>query len=161
LSAFRDKSPDATIPEGIIRYKPKDPVSYGPGIRRDLSGREFAHYSEGMSERPISDYVNSQGNTGFTMQDESGLAVGITDPTNIRSKFARFDPRLKHLANLSAGGAGVAYMSQDDQKAQIRAWLLSDFINNRGLLSVPAAAVGGGGGLLAAQPDDRTEGPRY
>ena len=31
------------------------------------------------------------------------------DPTNIRSRFARFDPRLSHLANLSAsaGGLGV------------------------------------------------------
>jgi hypothetical protein len=28
-------------------------------------------------------------------------------PNNIRSRFARFDPRLKHLANLSAAGAGV------------------------------------------------------
>lgn len=28
------------------------------------------------------------------------------DPTNIRSRFARFDPRLAHLKNLSAGVAG-------------------------------------------------------
>jgi hypothetical protein len=31
----------------------------------------------------------------------------IFDPASIRSRFARFDPRLKHLANLSAAGAGV------------------------------------------------------
>lgn len=54
----------------------------------------------------------------------SGDDVVSFNPTNIRSRFARFDPRLKHLANLSAAGAGVAYMGgQDDNKAQIRAWL--------------------------------------
>jgi len=31
----------------------------------------------------------------------------VYDPRNIRSRFARFDPRLSHLANLSAGVAGV------------------------------------------------------
>jgi hypothetical protein len=39
--------------------------------------------------------------------DDPALHRGIFDPTNIRSRFARFDPRLKHLANLSAAGAGV------------------------------------------------------
>jgi hypothetical protein len=39
----------------------------------------------------------------------------ITNPANIRSRFARFDPRLSHLANLSAAGAGVAVINgQDD-----------------------------------------------
>jgi len=33
------------------------------------------------------------------------------DPANIRSKFARFDPRLKHLSNLSAAGAGLGIAS--------------------------------------------------
>ena len=31
------------------------------------------------------------------------------DPSNIRSRFARFDPRLAHLKNLSAGVAGVGF----------------------------------------------------
>ena len=109
LSKFRDANPDAPIPEGIIKYKPTQPLSYGPGLRSDISGKQFAHYSEGMSERPISDYTKSIGNTGFTMMDESGLALAMTDPTRIRSRFARFDPRLSHLKNLSAGigGAGL------------------------------------------------------
>jgi hypothetical protein len=36
------------------------------------------------------------------------------NPTNIRSRFARFDPRLRHLANLSAGiGAGAVMLPQE------------------------------------------------
>jgi hypothetical protein len=31
----------------------------------------------------------------------------VYDPRNIRSQFARFDPRLRHLANLSAGVGGI------------------------------------------------------
>jgi hypothetical protein len=113
LRKFRDENPDAPIPEGIIAYRPKKQLSYGPSLSsvnaRDISGRQFAHYSEGMSERPISEYVKSQGNTGFSMLDESGLALGITDPTTVRSRFARFDPAFANLRNLNAAlaAAGV------------------------------------------------------
>lgn len=126
LRIFRDNNPDAPIPDGIIKFRPKDKIAYSAGLRSNLYGRQFSHYSDGMSERPISDYVKEQGNTGFTMQDESGLALAVTDPTTIRSRFARFDPRLKHLANLSAGVGGVAYLGnqgEDQKAAQIRAYL--------------------------------------
>ena len=33
------------------------------------------------------------------------------DPANIRSRFARFDPRLAHLRNLSAGVGGLGLLS--------------------------------------------------
>jgi hypothetical protein len=125
LRKFRDENPDAPIPEGIIAYRPKKQLSYGPSLSsvnaRDISGRQFAHYSEGMSERPISEYVQSQGNTGFSMLDESGLALGITDPTTVRSRFARFDPAFAHLRNLSAALAagvplGLLAMQPDEEQ---------------------------------------------
>ena len=63
---------------------------------------------------------------GVRVGDEEfgGMSTVVYDPANIRSRFARFDPRLKHLPNLSAGvaGAGV-FGSTEDNKAQIRAWL--------------------------------------
>lgn len=121
LSKFRDATTDAPIPEGIIKYKPKQPLSYGPALRSDISGKQFAHYSEGMSERPISDYTKSIGNTGFTMMDESGLALAVTDPTRIRSRFALFDPEFAHLRNLSAAVAaglplGLLAMQPDQEQ---------------------------------------------
>ena len=120
LRVFREQNPDAPIPEGIIAYRPKQPLRYGPSLRADLSGKQFAHYSEGMSERPTSEYVKSQGNTGFTMMDESGLALAMTDPTTIRSRFARFDPEFSHLANLNAANAsplaGILAMPNEEER---------------------------------------------
>jgi hypothetical protein len=40
------------------------------------------------------------------------------DPSNIRSKFARFDPRLSHLRNLSAGVAGAGAVGIAAQSRQ-------------------------------------------
>lgn len=48
------------------------------------------------------------------------------DPTNIRSQFARFDPRLKHLSNLSAGIAGAGMMRSVlslEEEEQLKAYL--------------------------------------
>jgi hypothetical protein len=45
----------------------------------------------------------------------SGVKVGgeqtTVNPSNIRSRFARFDPRLAHLRNLSAGVGGLGLLS--------------------------------------------------
>jgi len=60
--------------------------------------------------------ANSQ---GWNMDIPEGTNHLISsDPTNIRSRFARFDPRLRHIANLSAGAAGASvllpYLMNDD-----------------------------------------------
>jgi hypothetical protein len=130
LRRFRDENPDAPVPDGIIAFQPRPRLSYGPGLQSDISGRQFAHYSEGMSERPISEHTKSIGNTGFTMMDESGLALAMTDPSRIRSRFARFDPRLRNSANLLAANAspelGLLAASaprEEDQLDQLRAYL--------------------------------------
>jgi len=61
------------------------------------------------------DVVRDGGFDGIRVQDQRT----IVDPSNIRSAFARFDPRLSHLAHLSAGGAGVAVLGgQDGQDEQ-------------------------------------------
>ena len=135
LSKFRDANPDAPIPEGIIKYKPKQPLSYGPGLRSDISGKQFAHYSEGMSERPISDYTKSIGNTGFTMMDESGLALAMTDPTRIRSRFALFDPEFRNLRNLSAGVGGAAVLTAlgNDAEAGTPETQIMDLVKQSGV----------------------------
>lgn len=145
LRKFRDENPDAPIPEGIIAYRPKKQLSYGPSLSsvnaRDISGRQFAHYSEGMSERPISEYVQSQGNTGFSMLDESGLALGITDPTTVRSRFARFDPAFANLRNLSAGVGGAAVLTAlgDDAEAGTPETQIIGLVNQAGIAGAAEA----------------------
>lgn len=51
---------------------------------------------------------------GYSGRIGPGIVDGrdavIFDPRNIRSRFARFDPRLSHLRNLSAGIAGLGLM---------------------------------------------------
>jgi hypothetical protein len=48
------------------------------------------------------------GYDGVRVEDERT----ILDPTNIRSRFARFDPEFRHLRNLSAGVGGLGLLSQ-------------------------------------------------
>lgn len=59
-----------------------------------------------------------------------GDSYAIFNPRNIRSRFARFDPRLSHLANLNAanvdpltGAAAVSASQQDDPLANLRAYI--------------------------------------
>lgn len=135
LRVFREQNPDAPIPEGIIAFRPKQPLRYGPSLRADLSGKQFAHYSDGMSERPTSEYVKSQGNTGFTMLDESGLALAMTDPTTIRSRFARFDPEFSHLANLTAANASpIGGLLAQSGVSSEQAQRIEDYLYKTGLL---------------------------
>jgi hypothetical protein len=37
----------------------------------------------------------------------------VLDPSKLRSRFARFDPRLAHLRNLTAGGAAIGLLGAD------------------------------------------------
>jgi hypothetical protein len=55
---------------------------------------------------------------GFSGKRNSlGISV-VPDPSNIRSKFARFDPRLANLSNLSAGVAGAGAVGLAAQSRQ-------------------------------------------
>jgi hypothetical protein len=54
----------------------------------------------------------------------------VANPANVRSRFARFDPRLSHLRNLNAanvdpltGAAAVSASQQDDPLANLRAYI--------------------------------------
>lgn len=90
----------------------------GPrNVRRfDMGGAQY-----NPDDTILSDYVaqaKQSGHQGLELNEfvdnayygdtTPGNHRGIFNPTNIRSRFARFDPRLSHLRNLSAGGAGLA-----------------------------------------------------
>lgn len=54
--------------------------------------------------------ADSMGGDGFAgVMSQPGERVTF-DPANIRSRFARFDPRLSHLRNLSAGIGGIGLL---------------------------------------------------
>jgi hypothetical protein len=85
---------------------------YNVQPRRSQFGGEY------FDNRDIVRALESNGYTGFryenAVEDAGSVSDAIFDPTNIRSRFARFDPRLRHLANLSAGiGAGAVLLPQE------------------------------------------------
>lgn len=99
-------------------------------------GREYAIDAQGglagpthffESGKPFRDAMRSgQYDIGLinNTSDEGSIAF-VLRPENIRSQFARFDPRLRHLANLSAGvgGIGMAMQPQTDNTRVLRDYL--------------------------------------
>tara|TARA_R110002126_G_scaffold197150_1_gene345078 strand:+ start:421 stop:2088 length:1668 start_codon:yes stop_codon:yes gene_type:complete len=65
-------------------------------------------------ERPSDTYskLDAGGYDAVDIYDD-GVSMRVSmDPTNIRSRFARFDPEFRHLRNLSAGVGGLGLLSQ-------------------------------------------------
>ncbi len=71
---------------------------------------------------------------GFDSYPTHGTINIDYDPSNIRSRFARFDPRLAHLRNLSsgvagAGAVGLGLLSQQPSQSEVE-----QYLTERGLL---------------------------
>jgi len=68
------------------------------------------------------DLVRRMGFSGSLVKDESGRAIGMLDPANIRSRFAKFDPRNINSRNLLASGlgglTGAGLLSNDAEAGQ-------------------------------------------
>lgn len=75
----------------------------GTGLRGDDNMFELVENPE-VAEKLREKWTSIDFMDSFDGGPEWNRAV--TDPRNIRSRFARFDPRLAHLKNLSAGIAG-------------------------------------------------------
>jgi hypothetical protein len=61
---------------------------------------------------------NDYGGDLLTPTEAANYEVVTFDPRNLRSLFARFDPRLAHLGNLSAGVAGLLYAAPNGDQGQ-------------------------------------------
>ena len=94
----------------------------------DWTSNMMAQMSGGNMSRPQASAMATQQaiNEGFYgAQSRSpissmGQNVVIFDPTNIRSRFARFDPAFSHLANLNAANAsplaGILAMPNEEER---------------------------------------------
>lgn len=95
----------------------------------DLS-RAFQGY--GADRVRFNDLVDRGGSAKYYGPESSmpSDVLMVADPSNVRSRFARFDPEFSHLANLSAAnaspGVGLLQMYQQQQ--------LEDRARRRGLL---------------------------
>jgi len=88
---------------------------------RDGFGYRLPSWNSG-SDVPSLERAAAQGKRGFMVADEAGSSIVASPDMPIRSRFARFDPRLKHLANLSAGVGGIGLLSQTTPE-EIEAYL--------------------------------------
>jgi hypothetical protein len=91
--------PMLTPPEGTYARK----IQYQDALDADDS---ITHASGGMdlidAQRRVADGLSEQGYSGVRSMPGH---LATFDPTNIRSRFARFDPEFAHLSNLSAANA--------------------------------------------------------
>lgn len=79
--------------------------AYDNGGYRNISTPEQSReYSRRMQEMGIDNVYYRDNLTGEIVENTT------FDPANIRSRFARFDPRLAHLRNLSAGLGGMGLL---------------------------------------------------
>jgi hypothetical protein len=95
----------------------------------DLS-RMFQGY--GADRVRFNDLVDRGGSARYYGPESSmpSDVVMVANPANVRSRFARFDPRLSHLSNLNAanvdpitGAAAVSASQQNDPLANLRAYI--------------------------------------
>jgi GNAT superfamily N-acetyltransferase len=114
--------------------------AYGPrNLRRvDMAGEQYD--PDDMSLSGLLSKAQQSGASGLELTEfidnadfanmRSASHRGIFNPANIRSEFARFDPRLSNLRNLSAanvdpltGAVAVSASQQDDPLANLRAYI--------------------------------------
>ena len=74
---------------------------------------DIARNARGMAESIEIQDVSDRGPRAWGMTQYPAISdVRVEyDPRNLRSRFARFDPRLSHLRNLSAGVGGLGLLS--------------------------------------------------
>ena len=92
-------------PRNVLSFN-ADGASYDP-TDYPLMDKVAAAKDGGYDAIRIDDFVdNADWGSGRTASH-----IGVFEPQNIRSRFARFDPRLAHLRNLSAGVGGLGLLS--------------------------------------------------
>lgn len=93
------------------RKKPFPNETYSANSKPwQASERTLPGYNDGSDVPSLERVSNRSGQKGFLVSDEAGASVVAGPDMSIRSRFARFDPRLAHLRNLSASAAGVGLL---------------------------------------------------
>ena len=113
---------DPNVANAYARYGDQNQV-YPLKMRADNPERFDLMSWDPMRESGAINYAKSNGHDAYYATDGRRIAF---NPSNIRSRFARFDPRLSHLANLSASNAapGVGLLSlTDEERDSLRRYL--------------------------------------
>jgi hypothetical protein len=124
-SALRDYVPDSY-------FEPYDVMAGTDFVDTNDMSRMFQGY--GADRIRFNDLVDRGGSAKYYGPESSmpSDVMMVANPANVRSRFARFDPRLSHLSNLSAANAspllgGAVLAAPQEQPDPLR--------NLRGLLA--------------------------
>jgi len=79
----------------------------GGGYPQGGLGADLADAAAEGADTVVFRNMRDPGIMGLGQGNKNNTTVATFDPANIRSRFARFDPRLKHLSNLSAAVAPI------------------------------------------------------
>ena len=104
------------LPSGEFVYQAKSgskPYQEVKRTGRDVYGSSLSDYDTASAERFAADYAKNRGMKGFMQRDEGGLSIAVTEPSEIRSRFAAFDPAKRYESDLLGAAdprllAGVA-----------------------------------------------------
>jgi hypothetical protein len=90
------------LPNGDFVYKVKSPTTYKQAKTTglDVYGSQFSDYVSASHERFASEKAKESGMKGYLQYDEGGLSMAVTDPSQIRSRFAAFDPARRYESDL-------------------------------------------------------------
>jgi hypothetical protein len=97
---------ESKMPDGTYEYikRPIQQTFENAQKGYDLNNMRFAGWNEGSDLNSLRS-AQSEGKQGFLVSDEAGISAAMGPDATIRSHFARFDPRLSHLSNLTAANA--------------------------------------------------------
>jgi hypothetical protein len=80
-----------------------------PMVRDTIPPAEIMGYEsvEGPSKEYLRDMMRRLGYPNWAVNDEAGVSIAASDPANIRSRFAAFDPSKADSKNILAGLLGL------------------------------------------------------
>ena len=128
-------------------------------FQRELPATEFKNVVDRGPQAPV---VRGEPEVGEEFRRKAGepsTVIARQDTRGVRSRFARFDPRLANLRNLMAGGAGGALLLSDEEEG---APAVSNY-NNGGpvmMRSDMSSQMEGGIGALSGRARDMFSRPR-
>ena len=69
----------------------------------------------GWGDQGVIDAIGQSGRDGLRLHERDWVeSVAMHNPNAVRSRFARFDPRLTHLRNLSAAAVPLTFLAQPE-----------------------------------------------
>ena len=135
LETLNEAFYDGFITADNLDKKLRNSVLYATDEQGNLVGNEIVRqaFSDAGFENIRMDASSAFGN--MKNIPEGTKHIIANSPSNIRSRFARFDPRLSHLSNITAANASpISGILAQSGVSENQAQRIEDYLRKRGLL---------------------------